>query len=384
MKNFIYQNPVKILFGKGQIARLQAEIPKGSKVMMTYGGGSIFKNGVYNQVTEALKGFQVVEFGGIEPNPQYETLMQAVLVAREQRVDFLLAVGGGSVIDGTKFIAAAIPFEGEPWDILAKGARVRGAVKLGAVLTLPATGSEMNSNAVVTNATLHRKLAFASPFVYPVFSVLDPEVTYSLPKRQVANGLVDSFVHVMEQYMTIPGDAPLNDRLSESILKTLIELTPVALSDSPDYENRANLMWSSTMALNGLIGLGVPNDWATHGIGHELTALHGIDHAVTLAIVLPGLLRVMKDQKRVKLLQYGERIWGVSEGSEEERIGKSIQLTEDFFRSTGILTRLSEHNVGMDTINEIFNRFNAPGARRLGELGNIDAEKIKQILLTRL
>lgn len=384
MKNFIYQNPVKILFGKGQIARLQAEVPKGSKVMMTYGGGSIFKNGVYNQVTEALKGFQVVEFGGIEPNPQYETLMQAVLVAREQRVDFLLAVGGGSVIDGTKFIAAAIPFEGEPWDILAKGARVRSAVKLGAVLTLPATGSEMNSNAVVTNATLHRKLAFASPFVYPVFSVLDPEVTYSLPKRQVANGLVDSFVHVMEQYMTIPGDAPLNDRLSESILKTLIELTPVALSDSPDYENRANLMWSSTMALNGLIGLGVPNDWATHGIGHELTALHGIDHAVTLAIVLPGLLRVMKDQKRVKLLQYGERIWGVSEGSEEERIEKSIQLTEDFFRSTGILTRLSEHNVGMVTINEIFNRFNAPGARRLGELGNIDAEKIKQILLTRL
>lgn len=384
MKNFIYQNPVKILFGKGQIGRLQNEVPKEARVMLTYGGGSIFKNGVYHQVIEALKGYHIIEFGGIEPNPRFETLMKAVAIARAENIDFLLAVGGGSVIDGTKFIAAAVPFEGDPWDILSKGARIKDAVKLGTVLTLPATGSEMNSNSVVTNERLQRKLAFASPYVYPLFSILDPEVTYSLPKRQVANGLVDSFVHVMEQYMTIPSDAPLNDRLAESILKTLIELAPDALKEIPDYENRANLMWSSTMALNGLIGLGVPNDWATHGIGHELTALHGIDHAVTLAIVLPGLLRVMKDQKRIKLLQYADRVWNLTQGSEEERIEKCIQLTEDFFRSTGILTRLSEHNVGFETIDEIVKRFSLPGARRLGELGNIDADKIKQILVSRV
>ena len=313
MNNFNYYNPVQILFGKGKIAEIGKHIPAHTKIMMTYGGGSIKKNGVYQQVMDALKGFEIIEFPGIEPNPHYETLMKAVEIIKQEKVDFLLAVGGGSVVDGTKFIAAAACFEGhDKWDILAKRAHIENALPFATVLTLPATGSEMNCGAVITRAETQEKLDFGSPKVFPKFSVMDPEATYSLPLRQIANGIIDTYVHVMEQYLGYPENAMIQDRFSEGILQTLVELAPkIYSSEKPIYDDRANFMWAATMGLNGLIACGVREDWATHHIGHELTAFHGLDHAVTLAIVLPGVLNGVKELRKVKLLQYGERVWGI-------------------------------------------------------------------------
>ncbi|MEA5621046.1 iron-containing alcohol dehydrogenase [Cronbergia sp. UHCC 0137] len=380
MENFSFYNPVKILFGKGQIANIGAEIPVDAKILITYGGGSIKANGVYDQVKSALAGRNVLEFGGIEPNPHLETLMKAVELVRQEGVDFLLAVGGGSVADGTKFIAAAVPFEGDPWDILAKGAPVSKAVPLGVVLTLPATGSEMNVNSVVTKWETQEKLYFGSPLVLPRFSVLDPETTFSLPPRQIGNGIVDAFTHVMEQYLTYPVNAPLQDRMAEGILQTLIEEGPKTLANPTDYDARANFMWAATMALNGLIGVGVPQDWATHMIGHELTALHGLDHAQTLAIVLPNTLFVKRDRKWQKLLQYAERVWGIVEGTEEERVKEAITKTRNFFESVGVRTRLSDYGVGLETIPAVIKNLEKHGMTALGENKDVNPETVEQIL----
>eukprot|EP01029_Cantina_marsupialis_P030796 TRINITY_DN846_c1_g2_i1.p2 TRINITY_DN846_c1_g2~~TRINITY_DN846_c1_g2_i1.p2 ORF type:complete len:385 (-),score=82.43 TRINITY_DN846_c1_g2_i1:10775-11929(-) len=384
MENFDFYNPVNVLFGKGKISELNKHISKDAKILMTFGGGSIKKNGVYDQVMDALQGYEVEEFGGIEPNPHFETLMKAVEIVREKKIDFLLAVGGGSVLDGTKFIAAAAYYEGDDeWDILAKRAQITKAVDLGAVLTLSATGSEMNSGGVITKAATKEKLAFGNPLLFPKFSVLDPETTYSLPMRQVTNGIVDAYVHVMEQYLTYPVNSPVQDRFAEGLLLTLIEEGPKAIADeTPDYENRANLMWAATMALNGLIGMGVKSDWATHMIGHELTAFHGIDHGVTLAIVLPGLLNHLKDKRGEKLLQYAERVWNITEGSEEERKAMAIAKTEDFFNQVGVKTRLNEHNVGQDTIDTIVKRFEERGY--VGMLPDVKAADVAEILEARL
>ncbi|YAF95952.1 MAG: iron-containing alcohol dehydrogenase [Nodularia sp. CChRGM 3473] len=380
MENFIFYNPVKILFGKGQIANIAAEIPADARILVTYGGGSIKTNGVYDQVKLALAGRNVTEFGGIEPNPHLETLLKAVEVVRKEGIDFLLAVGGGSVLDGTKFIAAAVPFVGDPWDILAKQASVTAAVPFGAVLTLPATGSEMNTNSVVTKWETQEKLYFSSPLVFPRFSVLDPETTFSLPPRQISNGIVDAYTHVMEQYLTYPVNAPLQDRMAESILKTLIEEGPKTLANPQDYDARANVMWCATMALNGLIGVGVPQDWATHMIGHELTALHGLDHAQTLAIVLPSTLTIRRDRKWQKLLQYAERVWGIVDGSEETRITDAIAQTRNFFESVGVRTRLADYGVGLDTIPVIIDRFEKRGFVALGEHQDVNPEVVEKIL----
>lgn len=383
MYNFEYKNPVKILFGKGQIAKLKDELPAGTKILMLYGGGSIFKNGVYNQVTEALTGFDVVEFGGIEPNPTYETSMEAVKVVKRENIGFLLSVGGGSVLDATKFIAAASLYEeGDPRDFLKPGkdkVPVQKALPLGSVLTLPATGSEMNGNSVISIRETTEKLAFGSLHVMPKFSVLDPETIFSLPDKQVANGVVDAFVHVIEQYLTFPVDSPLQDRQAEAVLLTLIEEGPKVLANRKDYNASANFMWSATIALNGLLGVGVPQDWATHGIGHELTAYHGIDHARTLAIVLPALMDVKRKQKEAKLLQYGERVWNIREGSVDERIDQAIRKTVEFFESVGIPTRLPDYGVTMDTIERIEKRFATRGTK-LGERYDIDAAETRKIL----
>jgi len=386
MNNFNFYNPVKILFGKGKIAELSKNIPANAKILMTYGGGSIHKNGVYEQVIAALKGFTVVEFGGIEPNPRYETLMKAVEVVKAEKIDFLLAVGGGSVLDGTKFIAAATLYEDESaWDIAAKQISVSKALPLGAVLTLAATGSEMNSGGVVTREATQEKFAFGSPVLFPKFSILDPQITFSLPQRQVANGIVDAFVHVIEQYLTYPVNSPVQDRFAEGILLTLIEEGPKAsTAETPDYDNRANLMWAATMALNGLLSVGVKSDWSTHMIGHELTALHGIDHAVTLAIVLPGVMRLMKDKRREKLLQYASRVWHINEGTDEQKIESAIQQTESFFRQVGISTLLSEHQVGQDTIDRIVERFTQRKMRAVGSQQDISITDVGELLKTRL
>jgi len=381
MLNFEYWNPTKILFGKGQIASISREIPAGTKVLMTYGGGSIRANGVYDQVKAALAHCTVIEFGGIQPNPEYRTLMEAVKLARAEKAGFLLAVGGGSVLDGTKFIAAAIPFEGEPWDIVQKNAEVKSAVPLASVLTLPATGSEANPFAVISRSETCEKLAFSSPHVYPRFSVLDPETTFSLPPRQIANGIVDAFVHTLEQYLTFPARAELNDRFAEAILQTLVEIGPKTLANPQDYDARATFVWTATMALNGLIGCGVPQDWATHMIGHELTALYGIDHARTLAVVAPHLYRVLRRDKAAKLLQYGERVWGIREGAEEERIEAAIRRTEEFFESLGVPTRLARYEgVRPETPKEVASRLERRGMTKLGERGAVAPAAVEEIL----
>jgi len=379
MNNFVFQNPTKLIFGKGTIATLANEIPTTKRILMTYGGGSIKANGVYDQVKNALKNHFVVEFAGIEPNPTYETLIKAVDIVKEQKIDFLLAVGGGSVIDGTKFIAAAVAYNGDPWDLLVDQNKITDALPLASVLTLPATGSEMNGNAVISKKTTHEKLAFGSAKTYPVFSILDPEVTYSLPKRQIANGIVDTFIHVCEQYLTCPSQAMIQDRFAEGILSTLTELGEKVVADNTDYDLMSNFMYSATIALNGFIAMGVPQDWATHSIGHELTALHGLDHAVTLAIVQPSLWRVMRDEKKAKLLQYGERVWNISQGTEEERVDAIINATEKFYRSVGMKTKLSEHGIGNESFDTIVDRFTQRGWK-LGENQTITPNKIREIL----
>lgn len=384
MNNFTFYNPVKILFGKGTISKTGMEIPAGAKILLTYGGGSIFKNGVYNQVKESIKGFEVMEFGGIEANPHYETLMKAVKIAKKEKIDFLLAVGGGSVLDGTKFIAAAVYHQGnDPWDMLAKRAPILNALPIGAVLTLPATGSEMNGGSVVTRVEFQEKLAFGSNLMMPKFSVLDPEVIFSLPDRQVANGIVDAFVHVIEQYLTYPVDSPIQDRFAESILQTLIEEGPKVLANRTDYNSAANFMWSATLALNGLIGVGVPQDWATHMIGHELTAFHGIDHGRTLCIVLPGIMKVFAEQKKEKIIQLGERVFDICNGDDQQKIENTIAAVVQFFESVGVPTRLSDYNVQSDTIDRICERFEKRGYK-LGEKANIGPDEIRLILEDRL
>ena len=383
MENFEFYNPVRICFGKGEIAKLASLVPKGEKILLTYGGGSIKKNGIYNQVIAALKGFTLIEFGGIEANPHYETLMKAVEVVRHEKIGFLLAVGGGSVLDGTKFIAAAALWDGaDPWEILSKRyeVNVTKVVPLGAVLTLPATGSEMNGNAVVTRWETKEKMAFNSPLVKPQFSILDPEVVFSLPAIQVANGIVDAFIHVIEQYLTYPVNSPIQDRFAESIMITLIEEGHKVLANRNDYDSAANFMWAATMALNELIGAGVPQDWGTHMIGHEITAFHGIDHAQTLAIVLPGMMQLKRVNKKEKILQYGERVWKISKGTDDERIDAAISKTVDFFESVGIKTKLSDYGIGEAIITKIVDRFVSRGMVAMGERGDLTPKDVAKIL----
>lgn len=382
MNNFNLHTPTRILFGKGAVSELRAQIPAGARVLITYGGGSVKKNGVLDQVYSQLEGLDVLEFSGIEPNPTYETLMKAVEIVRQQKVTFLLAVGGGSVLDGTKFIAAAAnyPADIDPWNILlTHGNDVKSAIPMGSVLTLPATGSESNKGAVVSRRTTGDKQAFMSEHVQPVFAVLDPVYTYTLPPRQVANGVVDAFVHTVEQYITYPVNAKVQDRFAEGILLTLVEDGPKALKEPENYDVRANVMWAATMALNGLIGAGVPQDWATHMLGHELTAMHGLDHAQTLAVVLPSLLNEKRNEKRGKLLQYAERVWNITAGSEEERIDAAIAATRNFFEQMGAPTRLSAYGLDGSTIPALLVKLEEKGVTKLGERQDITLDVSRRI-----
>ncbi len=381
MNNFTYFNPTRVHFGKGQIAMLKEELHPDSRILITYGGGSIKKNGVYDQVMNALEGYTVFEFSGIEPNPHYETLIKAAELAKEENIDFILAVGGGSVIDGSKFIAAAACYEGDSWEIITTGGEcVQQALPLGSVLTLPATGSEMNRNSVITRAETQDKLSFGSDLVRPVFSILDPETTYSLPPRQIANGAVDAFVHIMEQYMTYPVNAKVSDRFAESLLINILEDGPAALKTPDDYDVRANFMWTATMALNGILRNGVPTDWSTHAIGHQLTGLYGLDHAQTLAIVLPSLWRYKKEQKRGKLLQYANRVLNITSGSEDEQIELAIQKTEEFFTVMGNPTKLSAYNLSEKDIPAVEEKLTKHGMLAIGEHRDITPQDAVEIL----
>ncbi|NNT71131.1 iron-containing alcohol dehydrogenase [Flavobacterium sp. IMCC34852] len=384
MLNFDLYNPTQYVFGKGQTQKLTTLVPKEAKILLAYGGGSIFKNGVYDQVKAALDGFEVIEFGGIEPNPRFETLMKAVEIIRAEKITFVLAVGGGSVIDGVKFISGAVNYEGNPIEILKKKVLFTDVTKVipfGTVLTLPATGSEMNSGAVVTIEATQEKLTLGGSALFPKFSICDPTVIASLPKRQIQNGVVDAFTHVMEQYLTYPHDALLQDRFAESILQTLIEIGPSVVENPSDYKLASNYMWCATMALNGLIQKGVPSDWVTHMIGHELTALYEIDHARTLAIIGPNLYRVLFETKKEKLAQYGERVWNITGNSVEDKAEKAIEKTVDFFHQMGMKTKLSENTTNYEnTADFIVNRFDERGWKALGEKQNVTLEKVKAIV----
>lgn len=376
MKNFIFQNPAKLVFGKGQIEKLSELIPQNVNLLITYGGGSVTKNGIYDQVKNALKGRNYTEFWGIEPNPRVETLRKAIKLGKENEIDYILAVGGGSVLDGTKLIAAGIASDKDAWDIVLNGVADK-QIPFSSVMTVPATGSEMNGGAVITREETHEKFSFGGD--YPQFSILDPEVTYSLSEHQIACGLADAYTHVLEQYMTTTGQSRIMDRWAEGLLLTIIEIAPKIKENPNDYDLMADYMLSATLALNDFIRMGITQDWATHQIGHELTALHGITHGHSLAIVMPGTFRALKEQKHEKLLQYGERIFNIREGSEDERVDKAIETTEEFYRSLGLTTRLSEEGVGEETIETIVRRFNERGVA-FGENRNVTGDVAREIL----
>ncbi|MCK0131371.1 iron-containing alcohol dehydrogenase [Flavobacteriaceae bacterium F08102] len=382
MKNFIFKNPTKIIFGKGSIEKLANEIPKGANVLILYGGGSIKKNGIYEQVKKGLANYEVFEFGGIPANPEYSILLKALDFIKKEKITYLLAVGGGSVIDGTKFLSAAALFKGgDPWKLLSDNIRTEVGMPFGTVLTLPATGSEMNSGAVITRAETKEKLAMGGPGLFPLFSILDPQVVASIPERQLANGLTDAFMHVLEQYMTYPIGALLQDRFAESILQTLVEVAPIIRKDPTNYQAASEFMWSCTMALNGLIQQGVPTDWAVHAIGHELTALFGIDHARTLAIIAPSHYAFNFEDKKEKLAQYAERVWNITQGSIDDKAHAAIKKTVGFFHSLGIDTKLSDYTKAYDgTAEKIVKRFTERGWLGLGEHKNLSPDKVEEIV----
>lgn len=382
MNNFNFQNPTKIIFGKDQISTLSSEIPANAKVLILYGGGSIKKNGIYEQVISALKDFTVVEFGGIPSNPEYSILLKALRVIKEEKIDFLLAVGGGSVIDGTKFLSSAALFKGDnPWDILTNKKPTLKGMPFGTVLTLPATGSEMNSGAVITRADIQEKLGMGGPGLFPQFSILDPSVVSSIPQRQLANGLADAFTHVLEQYLTYPIEALIQDRFAEGIMQSLIEVAPKVIGDPSDYKAAANFMWSCTMALNGLIQKGVPTDWAVHAIGHELTALYGIDHARTLAIITANHYTYNFDTKKEKLAQLAERVFNISEGALEEKAKAGIEHINEFYHSLKIDTKLSKYTDEFEnTAKTISERFTERGWLGIGEHGKVTPNDVEKIV----
>lgn len=380
MENFIFQNPVKILFGKGMTAKAAALIPAKAKILLVYGGGSVKKNGSYGQTVAAIGKRKFTEFGGIEPNPEYATCMKAVKLARDKKLDFIIALGGGSVIDACKFIAAAAPYKGkDPWDILEKGMPVKDALPLGTILTLPATGSEMNMNSVVSRREIGKKLAFASEKVYPQFSVLDPTFTYTLPKRQTRNGVIDAFVHVMEQYLTRPANAEIQDRFAESIAQTLVKEGPVALKKPDDYDCRANIMLAATMALNHLIAAGVPQDWSSHLIGHELTALYGLDHAETLAIALPKVMEYKKAQKLDKIVQLGRRVFGIEAKGKAKAANATIDAVKKFFVKMGAGVELKSYKLPADAPEAVGKNI-ARTYKAIGENGDITPADVVKIL----
>ena len=376
MKNFIFQNPTKLVFGKGQIEKLSELLPRDINLMVTYGGGSVTKNGVYDQVRKALKGRKYIEFWGIEPNPHVETLKNAIKEGKDNNIDFLLAVGGGSVLDGTKLVAAGIASDQDPWKIVLSGV-AHNQIPFASIMTVPATGSEMNGGSVITRKETKEKFSFGGN--YPEFSILDPEVTYSLSEHQIACGLADAYTHVLEQYMTTPGQSRIMDRWAEGLLLSILEISPKIKENPRDYDLMADYMLAATLALNDFIRMGVTQDWATHQIGHEITALHGITHGHSLAIILPGTLRVLKEQKQGKLLQYAERVFNIKEGSEEEQIDKAIEKTEEFYRNLGLTTRLSEEGIGKETIEEITRRFNERNGA-YGENRNVTGKVANDIL----
>ncbi|MCE2683432.1 MAG: iron-containing alcohol dehydrogenase [Cryomorphaceae bacterium] len=385
MLNFEVINPTRIVFGRDQLSRLPEllkEYCPSKRVLIAYGGGSAERIGLLDKIREQLKGFHLVEFGGIEANPQFTTLMKGVELARKESVECILAVGGGSVIDGVKFMTGAFYYQGDSWEVLIRKENCvfEKALPFGAVLTLPATGSEANSGAVISRDELSEKRAMGGPLFFPKFSFCDPSVVASLPKKQISNGIIDAFVHTLEQYVTYPSNNFLQEKQAEAILSILIEIAPKVIANPSDYTLASNLMWSATHALNGNLRCGVPTDWCTHMIGHEFTALYHIDHARTLAIVMPRLWENQFDNKKEKLAQYGKRVWNLT-GSDTEIARSVIQKTEEFFQSLGVETKLSAYTADTDHVAEIVRkRFEERGWIAMGERQAIGLNDVEAIV----
>ena len=384
MFNFDFYNPTHIVFGKDRLDELDTLVPKDAKVLITYGGGSAVRSGLIDRIVKVLGNRKVEQFGGIEPNPSLETCERAVAFIKEHGVDFVLAVGGGSVVDATKLIVMGATYDGPVIEVMKAGIpavpveMVPNPLPFGTVMTLPATGSEMNNGAVITYGD--GKFPVFSSLVFPKFSMLDPTLTFTLPEKQVKNGVIDTFVHTTEQYLTYPVEGRIQDRFSEGILKTMIEIGKETVENPENYDIRANHVWASTLALNGLIGAGVPQDWATHLIGHELTTAYHLDHGITLAIVLPALLEVKKADKLEKLAQYATRVWHITEGTTEEKADKAIAKTREFFESLGVSTHLKDYGLGEEAVDKIVKQLEDHGMTRLGEKGDVTPEVAREIL----
>jgi NADP-dependent alcohol dehydrogenase len=381
MVKFEFRNPTRIVFGEGQIAALQYLIPVGTRVLLLYGGGSIKRNGVYNQVLAALEGCKLAEFAGIEVNPHYETILKAAEVARQANVGIILAVGGGSVIDAAKFLASVVTAENrDPWDDFAAGLYPQEILPVGCVLTLPATGSESNAVSVISSIERDLKIPFANEAARPTFAIMDPATMASLDKRQLGNGVVDAFTHVVEQYLTIPGNTPVQYGYSEVLLRTLIEWGPKLLEDN-SAEARENVMWAANQALNGLIGTGVRQDWSTHMIGHAITAIYGIDHARTLSLVMPSLLRFKADRKQVMLARYARNVWGVAATDDKMAAEQGIDLTEGFFRRMGLPVKPADVAPIEISPDDVIAHLQRAGQIRLGEMADITPLQVRDILV---
>ena len=379
MVQFRLRNPTEILFGKGEIAALKKLVAAGTRVLLLYGGGSIKTNGVYDQVMAALAACDVEPFGGVEVNPVYETILEAAAAARRHGSQLVLGVGGGSVIDAAKFLANVIPITGgDPWDELMARRFPANPLPVGAVLTLPATGSESNAVSVMTHRGRRLKYPFANEATRPRFAILDPSTMQSLSRRQLENGAVDAFTHVLEQYMTAPVNTPIQHGFSETIMKVLAEWGP-KLVETKSEEACENVMWAANQALNGLIGAGVPQDWSTHYIGHAITALHGVDHARTLTMIMPMLMRYKLAQKTTMLARYARNVWGVNEADDAKAAEAGIARTEDFFRRMGCPVRASEAELTIDE-QGILAHLETVGHTALGENRDIRADDVRAIL----
>ncbi len=380
MLNFNYSIPTKIFFGKSQISVLGEQIKKyGSKVLLAYGGGSIKNNGIYDKVIEIFKNnhIEFVELSGIDPNPRVTSVREGVKLCRENNIDFILAVGGGSTIDCSKVIAASYYYEGDPWDIVIKKAKINKSLPIGSILTLAATGSEMDSGAVISNMDTNEKLGVGHPSMAPKFSILDPEYTFTVPKNQTAAGTADIMSHIFEAYFSKTKDAYIQNRMAESILKTCIKYGKIAVEEPENYEARANLMWASSLAINGLLSYGKSEPWSVHPMEHELSAFYDITHGVGLAILTPNWMKyVLSDENVNDFYEYGVNVWNInSDENKYEVAKKAINKTREYFNELGIPATLKEVGINEEKLEQM-----ARAATRNGDLGGFKPLNTEDVL----
>jgi alcohol dehydrogenase YqhD (iron-dependent ADH family) len=385
LQNFVFHNPTKLIFGKGTLPSLKEEVPKyGKKVLLVYGGGSIKRNGIYEETMKYLREIdaEVFELPGVEPNPRLSTVHKGVEICKKENIELLLAVGGGSVIDATKAIAVGAKYDGDVWDIITKKAEVKDALPLGTVLTLAATGSEMNSGSVITNWETQEKLGWGSPYSFPKFSILDPTHTFTVPRDQTVYGIVDMMSHALEHYFSLAPNVPYNERMVESLLTTVIETAPKLLEDLQNYEYRETIMFCGTMALNGVINQGMRGDWATHGIEHAVSAVYDIPHGGGLAIIFPNWIRYNLDVTTPKMKQLAIRVFNVdSTGKSDRQIAEEgIDRLRQFWNSIGAPSRLADYNIDDSKLELMAEKAVSPAGGSLGRFKELTKRDVLEIL----